>query len=259
MGRLDGKVAIISGGARGIGGATAELFAAEGAKVMVGDVLVDEGEALAAASGGKIKFQRLDVTSPDDWKAIVARTESEFGKIDICMNNAAVLLFKAIEDLEPEEIRRVLDINLYGTILGTNAVIAAMKRAGGGSIINVSSTDGISSANAVGVYCATKWGVRGFTKSAALELGPHKIRVNSLHPGGTYTKMTGEGLMSRDDFDGAFKVYAAQRAADPIEIARGALFLASDDSGYCMGTELAVDGGLSAGHYYFGLPGSPGF
>lgn len=258
MGRLQGKVAIISGAARGIGAATAELFVKEGARVVVGDVLVDEGEALAASSNGNIHYQRLDVTSADDWKAIVDTAEKVYGRVDICMNNAGVLLFKAIADLEPEEIQRVLNINLYGTILGTHAVIAAMKRAGGGSIINVSSTDGLSSANAVGVYCASKWGVRGFTKSAALELGPHKIRVNSLHPGGTYTKMTAEGLMTRDEFDSAFQVYAAQRAADPIEIARAALFLASDDSGYCMGTELAVDGGLSAGHYYFGLPGSPG-
>ncbi len=259
MGRLQGKVALISGGARGIGAAMAQLFAQEGAKVVVGDVLVDEGEALAADSNGSIIFQRLDVTSPADWSSIVQRTETAFGKLDICVNNAGVLLFKAVAELEPEEIRRVLDINLYGVILGTQAVVAAMQRNGSGSIINVSSADGLSSANAVSVYCATKWGVRGFTKSAALELGPLNIRVNSLHPGGTYTRMTVEGMMSREDFDGAFKVYPAQRAADPIDIARGALFLASDDAGYCMGTELAVDGGLSAGHYYFGLPGSPGY
>ncbi|MCC6924695.1 glucose 1-dehydrogenase [Novosphingobium sp.] len=257
MDRLTGKVALVSGGARGIGEGIVRRFVAEGARVAIADVLDAEGEALAAELGDAATFLHLDVTDRSQWDAAVAAVEVKWGRLDCLVNNAGVIVFKRIDDLTEAEIRRLLDINLMGVINGTQAAIPALERAGGGSIVNMSSADGISGANSLSVYCASKFAVRGFTKACALELGHRKIRVNSIHPGGIFTPMANPTNIPREYYDKGFWIYPAQRAGDPEDIGAAAAFLASDDGKYCMGTELAVDGGLNAGHYYMTMPGAP--
>jgi 3alpha(or 20beta)-hydroxysteroid dehydrogenase len=257
MDRLTGKVALVSGGARGIGEGIVRRFVAEGAQLAIADILDDEGKALAAELGDAAIYLHLDVTNRGDWAAAVAAVEAKWGRLDSLVNNAGVIVFKRIDDLTEAEIRRLLDINLMGVINGTQAAIPALERSGGGSIINMSSADGISGANSLSVYCASKFAVRGFTKACALELGHRKIRVNSIHPGGIYTPMANPTKVPRELYDKGFWIYPAQRAGDPEDIGAAAAFLASDDGKYCMGTELAVDGGLNAGHYYMAMPGAP--
>lgn len=257
MKRLEGKVALVTGGARGIGEGIVRRFIDEGARVMITDVLEAEGQALAASLGDAAAFTRHDVTSRADWDAALSAAEAQFGRLDVLVNNAGVLIFKGIEDLSEAEMRRILDINLLGTIMGCQAAIPALERAGGGAIINMSSADGISGANALTVYCASKFGVRGFTKALALELGHRKIRVNSIHPGGILTPMANPQGIPKDVYDKGFWIYPAQASGLPSDIGAAAAYLASDDGRYCMGTELSVDGGLNAGHYYMGFPGAP--
>lgn len=257
MDRLTGKVALISGGARGIGEGIARRFVAEGARVAIADILDDEGQALADELGEAATYLHLDVTNRGAWDAAVAAVEAKWERLDCLVNNAGVIVFKRIDDLTEAEIRRLLDINLMGVINGTQAAIPALERAGGGSIINMSSADGISGANSLSVYCASKFAVRGFTKACALELGHRRIRVNSIHPGGIYTPMANPTKVPRELYDKGFWIYPAQRSGDPEDIGAAAAFLASDDGKYCMGTELAVDGGLNAGHYYMAMPGAP--
>lgn len=255
MDRLAGKIALVTGGARGIGEGIVRRFVQEGAKVMITDVLDAEGQALAQELGQA--YTHLDVTSRTEWDTAISATEAQFGKLDCLVNNAGVIVFKRLDDLSEEEIRRIIDINLIGTMLGAQAAIPALERAGGGSIINMSSADGISGANALTAYCASKFGVRGFTKALALELGHRGIRVNSIHPGGIVTAISNPANLPRDVVDQGFKIYPAQRAGDPHDIGAAAAYLASDDAAYCMGTELLVDGGLVAGHYYTMMPGAP--
>lgn len=255
--RLQGKVALITGGARGIGEGIARRFIAEGAQVMIADILDDAGTTLANSLGGAAAFTHLDVSSRADWDAAIADTESRFGRLDCLVNNAGIIVFKILDELAETDMRRILDINVLGVMLGTQAALPALERAGGGSIVNMSSADGISGANALTAYCASKFAVRGFTKACAMELGPRGIRVNSIHPGGIVSDMTNPTKLPRDVMDRAFRIYPAQRAGDPEDIAAAAAFLASEDARYCHGTELAVDGGLNAGHYYLALPGAP--
>ena len=257
MDRLVGKVALVTGGARGIGEGIVRRFVAEGARVMITDVLVAEGQALADELGADAAFIRHDVVSRAEWDAALAATEAKFGRLDILVNNAGVIVFKRLDDLTEADMRRIIDINLMGTMIGTQAAIPALERAGGGSIINMSSADGIAGANSLTAYCASKFAVRGFTKAAALELGPRKIRVNSIHPGGIVTPLSNPTNVPRDQYDKGFRIYAAQRAGDPHDIGAAAAYLASDDAAYCIGTELSVDGGLNAGHYYMSMPGAP--
>ena len=257
MDRLVGKVALVTGGARGIGEGIVRRFVAEGARVMITDVLVAEGQALADELGGAAAFIRHDVVSRAEWDAALAATETKFGRLDILVNNAGVIVFKRLDDLTEADMRRIIDINLMGTMIGTQAAIPSLERAGGGSIINMSSADGIAGANSLTAYCASKFAVRGFTKAAALELGPRKIRVNSIHPGGIVTPLSNPTNVPRDQYDKGFRIYAAQRAGDPHDIGAAAAYLASDDAAYCIGTELSVDGGLNAGHYYMSMPGAP--
>jgi 3alpha(or 20beta)-hydroxysteroid dehydrogenase len=255
MKRLEGKAALVTGAAQGIGEGIARRFVAEGAQVMLTDVLDEKGAALAAELGQS--YLHLDVSKRADWDAAIATTEATFGKLDSLVNNAGVIVFKKLDDLSEEEIRRIIDINLIGTMLGAQAAIPALERAGGGSIINMSSSDGIAGANSLTAYCASKFGVRGFTKALALELGHRGIRVNSIHPGGILTPLSNPGNYPREIVDQAYKIYPAQRAGDPHDIGAAAAYLASDDAAYCMGTELLVDGGLVAGHYYATMPGAP--
>lgn len=245
--RLQGKVAIITGAARGQGEATARLFAAEGATVILTDRLVDQGEAVAREIGGDARFCAHDVTDEAAWAAIVKETLAAHGKIDVLVNNAAITAFTPILDTSREDLDRILAINLVGPYLGIQAVVPAMARQKSGSIVNISSVNGLRGTVGMSAYDASKWGVRGISKALALELAPDGIRVNSVHPGAIDTPM----LNPNGDLDSA---QAAQeygiafgRIGRPIEVAHASLFLASDDASYVTGAELAVDGAWTSG------------
>jgi 3alpha(or 20beta)-hydroxysteroid dehydrogenase len=188
-GRLDGKVAIISGGARGQGAAEARLFAAEGARVVVGDVLDDEGAAVAEEIGDAALYVHLDVTDEAQWAAAVKAAEEAFGPVSVLINNAGILLFQSLHKTTLEDFERVMRVNVTGVFLGMKAVTTSMVEAGGGSIVNVSSTAGLQGLPYLGAYVASKWAVRGLSKTAAIDLGQKGIRVNSVHPGGIDTPM----------------------------------------------------------------------
>ncbi len=257
MQRLANKVAIITGGARGMGAQTSRLFVEEGATVVIADLLENEGQALAAELGDKASFRRLDVSNEEGWQQLVHETVERHGRIDVLVNNAAVLVFGAIEELTQAQFERALSINLTGTFLGVRSVAPIMREQRAGSIVNISSVDGLRGVNALAAYVSSKWGVRGLTKVAALELGPHGVRVNSVHPGGVDTVMSNPTGVSRDELAPQYRTVPQQRIGAPEEIARATLFLASDEASYCNGSELSVDGGVAAGSYYPGLPGSP--
>lgn len=240
MGRVDGKVALISGGARGMGASHARTLVAEGARVVVGDILDDEGKALAEELGDVALFVHLDVTQPDQWKAAVSAAVEEFGRLDVLVNNAGIVNGNMLQKFELAEWQRIIDVNLTGTFLGIQAVVDPMIAAGGGSIINVSSVEGLRGSPGLHGYVASKWGVRGLAKSAALELAPHGIRVNSIHPGLIRTPMT-EGIPED------LLTIPLGRGADPKEVSMFVLFLASDESGYATGSEFVIDGGLVTG------------
>jgi 3alpha(or 20beta)-hydroxysteroid dehydrogenase len=244
MGRLDGKVAIITGGARGQGAAEARLFVAEGARVVIGDVLDDAGAEIADELGSDAAiYTHLDVTHEDQWHDVIALTEDRFGPVTVLVNNAGILMFQAIDRTERADFERILQVNLIGVFLGIKAVTPSMAKAGGGSIVNISSTAGLTGLPYLGAYVASKWAVRGLTKSAAIDLGPKGIRVNSIHPGGIDTPMLG----GTDRDAPYYKRLPVPRMGSPDEAARAVLFLASDDASYTTGAELTVDGGATAG------------
>jgi 3alpha(or 20beta)-hydroxysteroid dehydrogenase len=245
QGRLAGKVALITGAARGQGEAAARLFAGEGAGVVIADVLDAEGKTLADELGGQARYVHLDVTDEDGWVAAVADTEREFGRLDVLVNNAGILTFSPLEDLTLEGLRRVLDVNLIGTFLGLKTAPAALRRAGGGSIVNISSVEGIRGSAGLGAYTASKFGVTGLTKVAAMELGPD-IRVNSVHPGGIDTRMIRDHGVDEKALAYIAKKVALKRVGLPDDVARLVLFLASDESSYCTGAEFVIDGGATA-------------
>jgi len=247
MGRLDGKVALISGGARGQGAAAAKAVVAEGGRVAIGDLLDDEGKALADELGDAGHYVHLDVTNKEDWTTAAAGAESTFGRLDILLNNAGVLKFGKLADMPLEEYMSVINVNQVGVFLGMQAVIPAMKRAGGGSIINISSVEGLRGLPRLVAYSASKFAVRGMTKTAAVELGRHKIRVNSIHPGFIDTPMTRAQGLQDIDVDKLFgKGVPLGRAGTPQDIVNMVLFLASDESSYCSGAEFIVDGGVTS-------------
>lgn len=258
MARLKDKVAIITGGARGMGAATVRLFAAEGAKVVIADVLDEDGQKLAQELQGKAIFEHLDVTDEQSWRRLIEKTTSSFGKIDALVNNAGVLLFKTIADTTKADFERVIAVNLAGTFLGVKLVGEHMVANRRGSIINISSADGMKGANGLGAYCSSKWGIRGLTKVAAMEFGHKGVRVNSVHPGGIDTAMGNPYSEKREDVNKRYTMVPLQRVGDPSEVAQTSLFLASDESSYLCGAEIAVDGGMLTGQYYVGFPGAPG-
>ena len=248
MGRLEGKVALVSGAARGMGRAEAELFAAEGAKVVLCDVRDAEGRSVAEAIGSAAIYQHLDVTREEEWAEAVVAATSAFGKLDVLVNNAGIAEAAPLAETTLESYRRVTEVNQTGVFLGMRAVIEAMTAAGGGSILNVSSIDGLIGMNHIISYVASKWAVRGMTKTAAIEFGRDGIRVNSVHPGGVDTPMLSGPEADSFDQEAAFAAQPLPRISQPVEIARLVLFLASDESSFCTGSEFAADGGRMAGH-----------
>jgi len=250
MGRLDGKVAIISGAARGQGAAEARQFVAEGAKVLLGDVLDVDLKAVAVELGDAAAYCHLDVSSAASWKEAVDSALAHFGKVDVLVNNAGIFRQASIEDLTQDEWATVIAVNQTGVFLGMQAVVPAMKAAGGGSIVNISSIDGlIGSSNSL-AYVASKFAVRGMTKVAALELGKHGIRVNSIHPGGIDTPMVHEAL-PEEAINTMFNAMPLGRIGRPEEVSELVTWLASDAASYSTGSEFVIDGGWTAG---FGLP-----
>ncbi|GMU79630.1 MAG: 3-alpha-hydroxysteroid dehydrogenase [Acidimicrobiia bacterium] len=253
-GRLAGKVALITGAARGQGAAEARLFAREGAQVLLADVLDDDGEAVAAEIGDAARYVHLDVSNEEQWRDAVAAAEA-MGPLSVLVNNAGILRFSAIADTTLDDYLQVIMVNQVGTFLGMRAAIEPMRRAGGGSIVNLSSIDGIGSKNSLVAYSSSKGAVRAMTKTAALELGQHGIRVNSVHPGGVWTPMV--SVPTAEEFDAAHAHLALQRSGRAEEIAAVVCFLASDDASYCTGAEFVVDGGWLAGDVFPYLPGGP--
>jgi 3alpha(or 20beta)-hydroxysteroid dehydrogenase len=246
MGRLDGKVAVISGGARGQGAAEARLFVAEGARVVIGDVLDTEGKEVAAELGEAGHFVHLDVTDEASWQAAIGEAETRFGPVSVLVNNAGVLSFGPIDQMELGEFQRVLSVNLQGVFLGIKSVVASMERAGGGAIVNTSSSAGLQGQPMLAAYVSSKWGVRGLTKTAAMELGHRGIRVNSIHPGGVDTPMVaGTGTTG-----GWYSFLPVPRIGTVDDVARTVLFLASDEAAYITGAELAIDGGATCGDHH---------
>ncbi len=248
--RLEGKVALISGGARGMGAAEAILFAREGASVVIGDVLEDEGrqvEAQIGEAGGHALFLNLDVTSEADWTNAVAATVSKYGKLDILVNNAGVSGGRGIlEDTTVEAWDRVMDINAKGVFLGTKATIPEMRRAGGGSIINISSVYGLVGSAGSSAYHASKGAVRLLTKSTAIQYAGDGIRANSVHPGIIETAMTEATLADPKLSQRWIAGTPLGRRGVPDDVAYGVLFLASDESSFMTGSELVIDGGWTA-------------
>jgi len=244
-GRLEGKVAVITGAAKGQGEAEARLFVAEGASVVLTDVLEERGRAVAADLAPSARFVRHDVSREEDWAAVMAVATETFGHVDVLVNNAAVHWLRTIEDESLEDFRRIVDINLVGTFLGIRAAIGPMRHAGGGSIVNISSAAGLVGYALHGAYGATKWGIRGLTRTAAIELGPDRIRVNSVHPGPIKTDMLPADRAGLGDR--RWNGIPLRRAGEVTEVAELVLFLASDASSFTSGGEFTVDGGSLAG------------
>ncbi len=242
MGRLDGKVALITGGARGMGKSHVRHFVAEGARVVFGDVRDDQGEYVAAGLGPACRYRHLDVTREDDWAAATALAADAFGRLDVLVNNAGILVSARIEDMTLADFRRVMEVNAVGCWLGMKAVIEPMRRAGGGSIVNVSSIEGFTGAEGLSAYSASKFAIRGMTKVAARELAGSGIRVNSVHPGGVLTRMVidSAGARSPEEAQAFLKAMPLGRFAEPVEISRLVAYLASDESSYSTGSEFVA-------------------
>jgi 3alpha(or 20beta)-hydroxysteroid dehydrogenase len=246
LGRLAGKIAVVTGAARGMGAATARLFASEGAQVIVADIL-PEATNVAREIGNAAIAVHLDVSNEESWQKAEAETRAQFGPATILVNNAGIAYFASLIECSLADYQRVLSINLAGTFLGMKTFAPGMIGAGGGSIINISSTEGLQGSFGMAAYASSKWGVRGLTKVAAMELSRHGIRVNSVHPGVTNTPMANPHELAGDVVRDTCASFPIGRHAEPEEIARVNLFLASDDASYMCGAELAVDGGMTAG------------
>ncbi|MAG32732.1 MAG: 3-alpha-hydroxysteroid dehydrogenase [Deltaproteobacteria bacterium] len=255
MSRLEGKVAIVTGAARGTGEQAARLFVDEGAKVVIGDVLEEEGRAVAQDLGSDAVFERLDVTNEESWANIVAKTSETFGAPTVLVNNAGLLHMRALLDIEAADVERLWRVNQLGPFLGCKAVAKVMEAAGGGSIVNVSSVDGLSAKNGLAAYVPTKWALRGLTRVAALELGQRGIRVNAVCPEaggpGMRREFTPDAIDPMDTLSFTHDTIPHNQRRPGLEIirdiARMILFLASDESLSCTGADYPVDAGWTAG------------
>jgi cyclopentanol dehydrogenase len=250
MGRLDGKVALISGGARGQGAAEARMFTRDGAKVVFGDILDAEGrqvEAEIRAAGGEATYVHLDVTSEDAWRAAVDTAEKAYGKLNVLVNNAGIYIRKRIEETTEDDLDQILAVNVKGVFLGVKHAIPAMRRAGGGSIINISSTAGLVG-NLYGSpsYTSTKGAVRLFTKSTAVQHAKDNIRCNSVHPGPIQTDMLDAAMGPAEERSERMSRVPLGHIGTVDDIAYGVLYLASDESSFVTGSELVIDGGSTA-------------
>jgi 3alpha(or 20beta)-hydroxysteroid dehydrogenase len=264
MGRLAGKIALVTGAARGTGAAIARLFADEGAQVVVGDVLEDLGAETAREIGASASFEKLDVGEAAEWKRVVDATVARHGRLDVLVNNAAVLHMAAIADTTTQEFLRVVRVNQLGPFLGIQAATEPMRAAGDGSIVNIASIDGLRGQNGVGAYVSTKWAVRGMTRVAALELGRFGIRVNTVCPEAGSPHMVGPYMPAGVEAAQVlpqmqpFLAYQKKRTIEDLvrDVAYAALYLASDESRSCTGSDLVCDGGNTAGRLIKGGPGA---
>ncbi len=247
--RLEGKVALISGGARGMGAVEARLFAREGAKVVIGDVLEEEGRRTVQEitdAGGQAHFERLDVTKEEDWQKIVTQTTARFGGLDILVNNAGIYRILPLEQTSLAVWERIMEVNVTGVFLGTRVAIPEMRKRGGGSIINISSTAGLVGGANSSAYQASKGAVRIFTKSTAIEYAKEGIRANSVHPGVIDTDMIAELLSDPAVRQERLDAIPLHRVGTAEDVAYAVLYLASDQSSYVTGAELVIDGGKTA-------------
>ena len=248
--RLEGKVALISGGARGQGAVEAKLFAREGAKVVFGDILDESGKQVEAEiheAGGEAAYVHLDVTKEDDWRTAINTAIDRYGKLDILVNNAGILIRKGIEDTTEEDWDRIMGVNAKGAFLGTKHSIPAMRQAGGGSIVNISSTAGlVASPSGSASYTASKGAVRLLTKSTAIQYAKEGIRCNSIHPGPIDTDMIQETLTDSAKLEERMQRLPMGRVGTADEIAYGVLYLASEEASFVTGSELVIDGGTTA-------------
>jgi 3alpha(or 20beta)-hydroxysteroid dehydrogenase len=245
-GSLDGKVALVTGAASGIGEAITRLFVERGAKVVIGDIADDRGAALAEELGAAAVYAKLDVTDEDSWRAAVALAESEFGGLDVLVNDAGISVGGTVEEQPFEEYQRVIAVNQFGYWLGMKASIPAIKARGGGSIVNISSVGGMRGTPTGGAYNSAKWAIRGLTKTAAAELGSSGIRVNAVLPGPVVTPLTSPTPAKEAAFARGYSGIPLGRPAQADEIARATAFFASEESSFCTGADLLVDGGLMA-------------
>ncbi len=250
MGRLDGKVALISGGARGQGATEGRMMAQEGAKVVLGDLLDEQGRAVEAeirAAGGAATYVHLNVTSESDWQSAVQTAEDTYGGLHVLVNNAGILIRATIEETTEDDFDRIMAVNVKGVFLGTKHAIPAMRRAAGGSIVNISSTAGlVGSPGETAAYSATKGSVRLFTKSTAIQHAKDNIRCNSVHPGPIATDMIKDMLEDPEQWEQRMRRLPLKRPGRPEDIAHGVIYLASDESSFVTGAELVIDGGTTA-------------
>lgn len=240
MSDFNGTVALISGGARGMGASHAKALVSQGAKVVIGDILAEEGQALAHELGDAGHFVHLDVTDENAWQAAVSAAEEAFGAVNLLINNAGIVTYGTVADMDLATFRRTIDINLIGVFLGMHAAVPSLRKAGGGTIINISSTAGMMGYAQIGAYVASKWAVRGLTKTAAMELGKDNIRVVSIHPGPIRTPMT-QGIG-----DEMTQTQPIRRFGEPQEVTEMVLFLAKNAT-YSTGSEFIIDGGALLG------------
>jgi 3alpha(or 20beta)-hydroxysteroid dehydrogenase len=252
MKRFNSRTVIVTGGARGMGASHARGFVAEGANVVIADLLEQEGRTLAEELGLNAIFCHLDVTNERDWAATVAVAEGAFGPVSVLVNNAGIVRFGLLEETEPAIWHQVMDVNLTASYLGIRAVASSMRKAGGGAIVNISSGAAMGGTFGAGAYVASKWGLRGLTKTAALELGHDNIRVNSIHPGAIRTPLLAARAPDAAAIEATMAAHgvglsAIPRIAEPDEITRLVLFVASDEASFSTGSEFIADGGLRLG------------
>jgi 3alpha(or 20beta)-hydroxysteroid dehydrogenase len=250
MGRLSGKVALITGGAQGQGAAASRRFVEEGAQVVIGDIADEAGKPLAEELGESAHYVHLDVSDEHSWRAAVDEAVATFGTIDVLINNAGILMFANLTEMPVEDLDRLFRVNVFGCFLGMKTVAPVMIERGGGSIVNSSSVEGLAGMSSLVGYTGSKFAVRGMTKAAAMELGPKGIRVNSVHPGMVDTGMTRQ-YAGEEGMKWAASRVALKRVGQPEDIAQMYVFLASDESSFSTGAEFVADGGCTATHSFY--------